>query len=138
MSFNFKNCGFYSGPAPLLAYPCSDPPSKSFHPLISSFAQVALDGSLGILLCGGLTLVIELLALAQTDLELRSAVFEVHAQGNYRKTLLLDLGIQAADLFFVEKQPLGSQRVAGEYIAVLLRTDVDAVRQHLAVLDEAP
>ena len=74
----------------------------------------------------------------QTDLELRSAVFEVHAQGNYRKTLLLDLGIQAADLFFVEKQPLGTQRVTVEYIAVLIRTDVDAVRQHLAVLDEAP
>ena len=102
--------------------------------LFNSALNVALCGSF----CHVLALVIELFALAQTDLHFNSAVLKVEAYGNQGIAGLLYDPVKAVDLLFVHKQLPYAHRIAVEDIALLIRGNMHSVYKDLALYDRAP
>src|SRR5262252_2140053 len=85
----------------------------------------------------GLALVPLLLAASDRELEFDSAVFEVHACGDQRKSLLLCLSDQFADLFPMHKQLASAQSGVVRIAAMFIGTDVAVQEPEFSVLDEA-
>ena len=84
-----------------------------------------VDLTLGVLLCRVLTLVIELFALGERDLDLDEASAEVDRQRDQRVAVLLDLAKQARDLALVHQEPARTKRIFVENVALLIRRNVD-------------
>jgi len=88
------------------------------------FPQCALDLPVGVPLGDGIPLVVLRFALAQAQLQLHAAVFEVDFQGNEGVPLAHDEGIQFADFALVHQELLGTHGVAVEDVSVLVGADV--------------
>ena len=86
---------------------------------------------------GRLPLVVELLALGQTDLQLGPGVFEVEGEGDQGVPVLLDLLVEPQDLPLVHQELPGTAGVLVEDIALLIGADVHAVDRQLPVLGDA-
>ena len=87
-------------------------------------------------LCYGLALIIELFASRYADLKLCHALFvKVQAERDERQALLRECRVYLSDLAPVEQELARTHRVYIIYIAVVVRADVHAVYEYLAVLD---
>ena len=102
------------------------------------FLHGALHVALGGAFCHVLALVVELFALAETDLHLDAAVLEIQADGDQRIAGLLDDAVETSDLLFVHEQLAHAHRVAVEDVALLIGRDVHAVDKDFALVDRAP
>lgn len=87
----------------------------------------------------GLTLVVELLAACQADLELGEAPrIEIQLQRHQGQPLLLQLAAQAVQLLLVKQQLTRARRIAGVvHRRRLVRADITADQQHAAIADDA-
>ena len=97
----------------------------------------ALDVALRLPLGLAVALVVQLLALAQPQLDLHAAVLEIHPQRDQRHAVLHDARVETHDLALVHQEAPRPHRVAVEDVAVLIRGDVHAAHEQLAVLDGA-
>ena len=112
-----------------------------FLPFSGAFLRVpegALYLPLGVLAGHIVPLVMELLALAQAQLQLHAPFLQVDRQGNQRVALPLHQTIQLADLAFVQQQPLGPQGIPVELVALLIGADVHAFHPHFPRPDHRP
>ena len=82
-------------------------------------------------------LVVELFALAQTQLHLHPAVLEVQGQRDQRHAVLHHAGVELDNLPLVHQKAAGPHRVFIEDVAVLVGTDVHTPDKKLAVFDGA-
>ena len=93
----------------------------------------AVNLSVRILLCDGVSLVVELFAPGQADLELAASVLvQIYVQRDERQTGNLELADKLADLALVHEKLAGAERLDVEAIALLVRRDVHAVNVELA------
>ena len=104
---------------------------------LSARLHRALDFALGVTLCSGFALVVQLFALAQAQLNLDARVLKVQRQRNQRISLLLGLAEQRHDFLFVHQQLALAQRVFVEDVSHLIRADVHALDKDFAVAEDA-
>ena len=73
----------------------------------------AVDLALSVLLCGVVTLVVELFAPCKRNLDLDETAAEINAQRDQRISVLLHLAVQPHDLTLVHEQPAGDSILCG-------------------------
>lgn len=99
-------------------------------------AKRPLDIALRVLLGRGFTLVVVLLAFAETDETLGVAVANVHLKRHDRVAFLLGLAVQLVNLRFVHEQLARPRRVGRiEPVALGERADMHVMQENLAVPD---
>src|SRR5690606_2438343 len=97
--------------------------------------QGALDLALGVARGGVAALVVQLLAAGDGDVELRPAVLEVEPQGHDRQPAAAHGALQLGDLAALQQELPGTLRLVVVVAGVLVRRDVHALDEHLAVPD---
>ena len=102
------------------------------------FLERPFDVALCRAFCHILALIVELLALAKTDLKLNAAVLEIQADRNQRVARLLYDAEKAVDFLFVHKEPAHAHRVAVKDISLLVWRDVHSVDEDLALDNGTP
>ncbi len=100
--------------------------------------EVTLKLAALVLLCHIGTLVIQLFAAAETDLNLDEAVLEIHAERNQRESLGLQGAAQLVQFGAVQEELPVPERIAVENIPLFIRIDMHAVNVALSVFDAAP
>ena len=88
--------------------------------MLVSLLHSPVDLTLGVTLGRSLSFVVELLALAEADLHLHPAAFQVDAQGDQGKAVLLDLAEQPHNLPAVHQQTAGAAGVRVEAVSVVI------------------
>ena len=92
--------------------------------------------SCSVALCYRLALIIELFASCYADLKLCHALFvKIQAERDERQALLRERRVYFSDLAPVEQELARAHRVYIIYVAVIVRADIHAVYEYLAVLD---
>ena len=99
------------------------------------FFHDAVDLALRIAFGAALTLVVKLLALAETKLDLDPAVLEIERQRNQGDAILHDAGLELDNLTLVHQQTPRPYRVTVKDVAVFVGADMHTADKQLAVLD---
>ena len=102
------------------------------------FAQRPPDFPVGITLCDGIPLVVNLLAAAYAQLHFDPAVLQVQLQRNQRISLAHHLAVELPDFTAVQQQLLVAQRITVVDIPLLVRADVHAFHPDFALPDLGP
>ena len=85
--------------------------------------------------CNGVSLVIELFALRQSNVHLHIAAVEVYLQGNNRIPCRTHLMVPLANLRLMQQKPSGAKRVFIKDIPLLVWADVHVVDESLSILN---
>ena len=109
-----------------------------FNRLLVVLPERPLDLPVGVALGHGVALIVELLALAQAELQLHATVLEVDFQRHQRVALPGDEAVQLADLAAVHEELLGAHGVAIEDVALLVGADMHALNPELALAHLRP
>jgi len=105
--------------------------------LIFAVLHGTIHTALGIPLGGGISLVVQLFALGQGQLNLDPAVLKVERQRYQGVAVPLDVAVEPHDLPLVHEQLALPQRIAVEEVALLVGADVQPDDEKLAVFDGA-
>jgi len=112
-----------------------DPRRNLYAPLSVLVLEMAVHLAFCVLCGSSVTLVIQLLAAAESHLQLDTGVFEIQGEGNKCVAIPFDVAQQTHDLFFVHEQLAFTQRIAIEDVALFVGADVHADDEHLTVND---
>ena len=100
-------------------------------------SQSSVDLSVGLFFREGVSLIVQLLSSAKSDLDLDVLSRKVKREGNESISLLCHQTAKLHDLLFVHQKLSIPQRLSVENVALLIRADVHSHHKELSVLDGA-